>query len=302
MAQVIQRAPNGMAIRFQSHPPRGYWIMADPTPLKVADDKHKDWGKRLTSVTTVLNVLDKPALKWWGQGIGIVGVLELVRMGVLEITPSGFNVLDDKLMQQLLDDIDKDAKAGDEKLVREDQQIAKLLTYKKLTVNHVTRTAAKRGTTAHNAFETWANTGILPDPRAYPDEQRPYVEALRKFFDENKLTDVHTEVVVASPKYRFGGRYDFDGRINDGPHEVIDVKTAKDVYTTHFIQMEGYEGARVELGYKPTERRRVLHLGVDGEYKLVASEDVTKDKKPCVYDDFLAALRLSRVVDRLGGL
>lgn len=300
MSLLTTFAPNGMAVRFQSHSPRAYYLMENPTTSRLMEKKA--WGKRLTSVTTVLNVIDKPALKWWGQGIGIIGLSTLLREGIIDITADGYEVLDPKLEADLLEAIAADALTLDGKMVREDQQIAKLMTFKKLTVNHVTRTAAKRGTTAHNAFETWAQTGVLPFPDAYPDEQRPYVVALRKFFEENTITDLDTEVIVASPKYRFGGRYDIRGRVNAGPREMLDVKTAKDVYVTHFIQMEGYEGASCELGYEPTERRRVLHLGIDGEYKLVDSRDVTKDGQPCTYDDFLAALRLSRVVERLGGL
>jgi len=58
----------------------------------------------------------------------------------------------------------------------------------------------------------------------------------------------------------------------------------------------------VELGYEPTAERAVIHLGNDGEWKMMRSHEMTKDKKPVTYEDFLACLTVSRVVDRLGGL
>jgi hypothetical protein len=39
--------------------------------------------REVPSVTTVLGILDKPGLPWWGMKIGVEGVLELVRRGRL---------------------------------------------------------------------------------------------------------------------------------------------------------------------------------------------------------------------------
>lgn len=302
MSITITTAPSGHAIKFQSHPPRGYFLMEDPTPAKMLDDG--EWGKRLDSVTGILGVLDKPALPWWGMEIGVDGVLQLVGMGALSVWQTdalegAWAINDPELRDEIF---------ADEKLVTDAKKIAKLLTRHKLTVNHVRDKAGVRGTTAHDAFETWCNTGILPEPRAYPDEQRHYVTALRKFFDENEILEPETEVIVASPAHRFGGRYDIRGKMlmpkrGDTEHRVrlADVKTSKHVYYSHFLQMEGYEGASCELGWEPTEERVVIHLRPDGEYALVTSADVAKDKVPCTYEDFLAIVHTMRVVKRLGG-
>lgn len=55
------------------------------SPLQVPMERTLiyDWLE-VPSVTSVLGVLEKPQLVWWGQGVGVDGVLELVRRGRLK--------------------------------------------------------------------------------------------------------------------------------------------------------------------------------------------------------------------------
>jgi hypothetical protein len=110
------------------------------------------------------------------------------------------------------------------------------------------------------------------------------VEALRAFCVDAEGTDgFESEVIVGSREHQFAGRYDLrcnlrgDLVVKLSPHErrtftgepvLLDVKTAKAVYETHFLQLEGYEGASRESGYKPTKYRIVLHLKPSGAYRL----------------------------------
>jgi hypothetical protein len=94
-------------------------------------------GKQVVSVTQVLGCIDKPALKWWGMKIGVGGCIELVRRGVTAAAT--------------LESADPES-------------IVALLTQEKLTVNHVRKEAADRGTRVHDALERWAKTNVLPDP------------------------------------------------------------------------------------------------------------------------------------------
>jgi hypothetical protein len=292
LTQIINKTPDGKhAIRFQSHRPRGYWLMSDPTAMRMADDK--EWGKRLDSVTKILGVLDKPALPWWGMEIGIEGVLELVRTDKLLIrTDASWHILDEKMREEIMEN---------EELLTDVKRIAKLLTMNKLTVNHVRDSAGDRGQDAHDAFETWGQTGILPEPRAWPLDQQGYIRALRKFILEHEFEVTETEVMVASPSLRFGGRYDARGKL-DGILTLADVKTSKRVYVGHFLQLEAYEGAGLEIGHFTTDQRVVIHLTEHGEYNIVRAEDVSKDGEPCTYEDFAAIVRTHQVVKRLGGL
>lgn len=72
VADVV--SPSGLEIHYEAGPKRLYRI--------------RDWGteadwQEVPSVSTVLGVLDKPALVYWGNKIGVDGVLELVERGLL---------------------------------------------------------------------------------------------------------------------------------------------------------------------------------------------------------------------------
>lgn len=59
--------PSGTKLYYQTEPKRLYKVN----------------GQIVPSVTEVLGVLDKPALVWWGQGIGVTGVQKLLDDGLL---------------------------------------------------------------------------------------------------------------------------------------------------------------------------------------------------------------------------
>ena len=56
---------------------------------------------------------------------------------------------------------------------------------------------------------------------------------------------------------------------------LLDLKTSKRVYETHFLQLEAYEQASVECGYGPTDHRGVIHVTEDGRYEFVLNTDWT---------------------------
>ena len=64
--------------------PAGYTISYFVEPKR----KYEIDGVEVPSVTTVLGCLDKPALPYWGNKIGVEGVLELVRRGELTVVHS----------------------------------------------------------------------------------------------------------------------------------------------------------------------------------------------------------------------
>lgn len=64
---TTELTPSGLEVYFQSKPKRMYRVN----------------GVEVPSVTTVLGVLDKPALPFWGNKVGVDGVLELIRRGKL---------------------------------------------------------------------------------------------------------------------------------------------------------------------------------------------------------------------------
>lgn len=194
--------------------------------------------------------------------------------------------------------------------------------------------AADRGTWVHDVFETLAQDGDVPNLADFPDEVRGHVESLLKWFLHFRPKFVATEVQVASRTHLFAGRYDIRALIEarrllplidpvreDAQAErirylaerdewalgLLDLKTSKGIYpTTHFPQLEGYEGAGVEMGFPATDFRAVVNTFEDGSFypELYRTNDYGDEDLGsfaiswATYEDFLAYLEAIRSVRR----
>lgn len=296
LSEVV--TPSGLEVRYAVEPKRKYEVRQAPTSEHDIPDESDGWME-VPSVTTVLEVLDKPALSWWGMTVGAEGVLTLHNMGLLRSVPLG---------QQRILACAGPVGEGTGLVVAGVEQVVDLLNTHKLTVNHVKRAAGERGQAVHDALEVWANDGTLPDPEMYPPEEQGYVQGLLAFLqDVPSAEPVASEVMVGSVEHGFAGRYDLRFRTTE-THRVVkhrtpvrgpqyaelpmglylaDLKTSKDVYaTSHFRQLEAYEGASIECGYEPTDGRGVIHVSREGYYKFVRSK--------ASFEDFLAVLAVWR--------
>ena len=264
--------PSGIRLEFASEPKRQY---------KVNDEE-------VPSVTQILDCLNKPALPWWGMGVGADGVLSLIKMGEFALTPNpsatGFVGA---------------IKDGDIWKFATKESLIDKLNEKKLTVNHVKEQAGDRGQNVHDALERWAVTGEMPDPKDFSFEEEGYVKALVGFIQDTDPEPVAIERMVGSAEHKFAGRFDLECMINvekeavykalttkgeplKAGHRtariptglyVLDLKTSKDVYYTHFLQGEGYEIGRRECGYDPSRFRGVIHCSKHGLYQLRVNYD-----------------------------
>jgi hypothetical protein len=286
---VTHGTPSGIEVEYTAKP-RGYRLRN----TIAFGDASTDWIS-VPSVSELKDVLDKPGLPWWGMKIGVEGVNTLLKMSVLA---KGNNGLFSPLAWEL------GALSTD--------QIVDLLTKHKLTVNHVRDKAGDRGTSVHQALEHWADTGEYIDPMKFPVAERGYVVGLLAFLkDIPSAEPVASEVMVGSLQHLFAGRYDVRIRTHE-PHPVVyhrtpvrgpklailepslllaDLKTSKDVYESHFFQLELYEVGSTECGYEPTDARGVIVVGADGTYKLVRS--------PGSRDDALALRALYEAFQRM---
>lgn len=268
--------PNGTHIYYQAAPKRLY---------KVND-------VQVPSVTEVLGVIDKSGpLIWWGQGVGVEAVIRLITAG--RISKQNGVVLVD---------------TGDGWHDATKDNVVPLLTEYKLSTNHQRDKAGDRGNSVHKALEAWVETGLLPDPAFYPEEEQGYVSGLHFFLSDlkvDKRTKILSEVMVGSAEHGFAGRYDLQVGLAEcelfgkkAVKEVFqkgrwiwDLKTAKSIYDTHFIQLEAYEGASVECGYKETVGRAVVRVGADGTYEV--------QKSRATYQDFLDVKKAYDAVRRV---
>lgn len=309
--QFTSITPSGIEILYQASPKRLYRVRNPirlPESSGAGGDIHpldeSEWIE-VPSVTTVLDVLDNPALPWWGMKTGVAGSLELHRDGILrEVQFNGRRVLA----------VPGPAGLGEAGLVVAGvDQVVEQLTKSKLTVNHVRDKARDRGLSVHDAFEVWTNDGSVPDPAMFPPEEAGYVQALVAFLEDAEPIALDAEVMVGSVVHGFAGRYDVRLRLTEARKLVVhrtpvrgaqyavfepgdylgDLKTSKDVYPKkHFRQLEAYEGASIECGYEPTIGRFVIHVNSEGEYKIGRSKGT--------FDQFLKTLAVWRDDKELG--
>jgi hypothetical protein len=248
--------------------PAGYLVEFEPEPRRL----YRIDGEEVLSVTTVLGILDKPGLPWWGMTLGAEAVVELLR----RCWRAGNQGAEARLLADPVG----------------------ALKAAKMTVNHKRDKAGDRGSTIHDALERLVGDGIVPDPTTYPEDQQGYVAALLAWYEDACPQIEDAEVLVGSKRHGYAGRYDLRAwqpsadlvvRSDTGARETfeagtyrIDAKTPKGVYGSHLLQLDGYEIAAVESGYKATDGQYVLRLGADGLYEAVPVRDYQRGHFPAI--------------------
>lgn len=317
---VTSLTPSGIECWYSWEPRRHYKLRWTPDPVWVEPDPVRNPGslvdarcrpymgmsewREVPSVTSVLGVLDKPALVWWGMKVGIEGVRTLAAQALGIEGHNGLGASHEEIGRWLVDhDI-----AG---------HVAQL-TENKLTVNHQKDSAAKRGVNVHSAFERWAeDQSYRPVVDSYPETEQGYIRGLNAFLDDlGEVEDVESEVMVGSISHGFAGRYDlrftstpaFDEKTvvtkvypkRDAKRSVlptgrflVDLKTSKNVYPSHGAQLAAYELASVECGYGSTDHRAVIHVTQDGKYEFVQTSATA--------DDFLSIFACYQTMQRAKG-
>jgi hypothetical protein len=289
VSQVL--TPSELEIFYQAGPKRLYRIrdIADPTGQIIyhdvagTDDPDFPWIE-VPSVSTVLDVLEKGGLSWWGMKVGIAGAL---------CTTAQEELLND---WPGLDGPEVDV-------------IVKRLQAANLDVNKVRDKAADRGTNVHSALESWVESSVTPNPDLFPENERGYVQGLVAFINDAHPHPLHSELMVASTE-GFAGRFDllanldFAGSVVTKTYPkrapirsdvsgawLLDLKTSKDVYPSYHLQLAAYRQAMTECGYGEADHAGVVRVTADGRYELVEST--------ATFEDFLHVLRTYHVVKGL---
>ena len=132
---------------------------------------------------------------------------------------------------------------------------------------------ANVGTAVHTALEAYV-TGQEPDEELAP-ERRGYYEAALAFLRDHEPKITASEVTVYSRRHEYAGTLDLLGE-HGGEATVMDYKTGKDVYPEMALQLCSYaygdfighdDGREEPL---PEIRRGiVIRLGANGRYKAV---------------------------------
>jgi len=155
-------------------------VSAAPVAVELGlpvDDikKPADDDQRLWSITTIIGVLDKPALVYWSA-------TETAKAAVA----------------------DADAWQAIAKSSGVDEAV-EWLSKARFRTPQGQRTAAQLGTDVHKVCEEYALTGVRPD---VDDEVRPFLEQFDRWLDAAQPSFQATEVVVYHPEYGYAGQAD----------------------------------------------------------------------------------------------
>ena len=226
-------------------------------------------GKPVWGVTSIVGVIDKPALKIWSANRAAEEFQALVKPGM---------VLDEMQIMQYADQI-------------------------KNAWRKTTKDAADVGTLIHAWVEEFLKAGISRQPLpAMPinKEMRNSIDSLMSWAKKHKVKFVGSEVKVFSLEHGYAGTTDAEALV-DGKLSIIDFKTGNALYPEFFLQTSAYLKAREEeTGKKYPGGVWAIRLSKKDEVKGIEPFEAIKDEKTEEhFTAFLAALEIYRWQQKL---
>lgn len=232
------------------------------------DEKtHTYWldGQRMTGVTTILGVINKPMLIQWAANMAIDYVVE---------------------------NASKEAKATHGFLMVDTQVI------KDARTAHIRKRdgRAREGTATHALVEKYVkhcieNHGGEAQPITDYDNQ---LEAFVKWAVENKITFLESEKVMYHPDWFVGGTTDLVFLL-DGKKYIADIKTSKAVYYEAHVQMAAYRKMLEVMGEGDIHGSVVIHLPPEGSLQTYYHFDF--ETNLAVFESALTIYRAKALYD-----
>lgn len=237
----------------ESITPSGFSIVfEDGEPDDKGRTKRRSYtvnGEKLVSVTTVLGCLDKPGLKYAAEKLAVAGAVHLATEGRLPASVDG---------------------------------ALSRMKAEELRFWQIWGKKADRGTLAHEDLVSLATGAPLPDLDDLEPEQRGFARGVAGWFADARPVAIQQEQMVASVEHGYAGRPDFYGTIptlHPTARFLLDLKTTDDLprdryenvkapYPEMLLQLAGYEVARVESGYEPSDYQAVLRVDSTGATDL----------------------------------
>jgi len=153
---------------------------------------------------------------------------------------------------------------------------------------NTSKSAMSRGTTIHSIVETYKHTKKYLENVS--DAFKPYAQAFYTWVEDNDVEILENEKTVVSKKYGYAGTLDLLIKFRKkGRILIADVKTGKDIYDEHFLQLSAYKQALFEMEKIDTGMGIILlSTGTDGKgtgkYKFQEND--------YYFDEFMAARKL----------
>lgn len=194
-------------------------------------------GLKLPSVTTVLNIMAKPALVAWAERQGIQAAIRAIHTAP---GPDPWPVLNDT-----------------EGLTNHAQAVLKSESAERMNA----------GSMMHEALLSYAEGSLKLED--VTEDFRPTAEAFEVWLSDNAVTVTHVEWAVYDPDEGLGGTLDIAGTMGDGTSFVGDLKSSSNVYPEHVAQVAGYESAAAAClpGFAEPARAFVFLAGPDGRFE-----------------------------------
>lgn len=223
-----------------------------------------DGGKtfQVPSVTTVLKVLDKPALVQWAANSAIEYLREHINPGY------GYDKIE-------LEGIYQEARFNFRK---------------------ISKKATDVGTLAHEWVENFLKSGkALPKPAN--EQAYNCCQAAANWLMLNDVSPIEVETKIYSRKYKYAGTFDLGLAQVKGELSIVDWKSSKAVYPEYRLQLAAYAQAYEEESGKKIHNRYIIRLGKDdGEFEEVCY--TAKEQKK----DFAAFAGAIKIQNRLAEL
>ena len=227
------------------------------------------------SVTSVLNVLDKPGIKNWAVNQTIEHSLEELN-----------NAQD---------------KVGDRSLTSEERAIA--VGKSKEASSAALTKAGDFGTRAHDAIDQLIAGKKYEELNLEEDIQQVVQNFWNWWVNSGVTIDPRGDTMVFSPRYGYAGALDALALTKDGKLMVCDWKTSNGIYESHIIQTAAYAKAVEEnllaAGFSPEESKVERACVVRFEKEKDGFEVQEVDNIDAAFGAFKAALYLFHFTSKL---
>jgi hypothetical protein len=179
-------------------------------------------GKALIGTSTVLNVLSKP-LTWWASGLacaelGWLQPKEYLPEEVIEKAGKSLEEIKNMSVEEYIKLLNKAYRAHSVKLDK----------------------TAKKGTDLHEELSKYVKSKIeksnIPDIE-FDGKILPFIA----WANNNVKEFIASETYCYSERLWIGGIVDCVAVLKDGTTAIIDFKSAKEAYDSHFLQCAGYD-------------------------------------------------------------
>jgi hypothetical protein len=238
--------------------------------------KHKyrveSGGEYVPGVTSVIGIMDKPALKWASSRIAAVSLVELDPKRRAEI------VIEHRA--QLAKPAGRSESAQKKRILADegsDDEV--LIHWARGEFDRQWRAKANRGNRVHDVAEAWTR-GESVDVL---DEDNGFVDSLELFHKNYSPTFDLAECVVLNADLKYGGRFDavtsMEGPGTPAGRYLIDYKTGGEYPWDCAMQSEGYRHGRLGVyddegtltGFEDLpeiDGARTIYLRVDGSLSV----------------------------------